>query len=198
MRSRWFPDSEVRIDATPSVFVLRDDLDAVTLPATVWVTLDGRFEAVNDRPPESPGVIRVEIFKPSPWDPDVSRSELLRRLLRFGLRRFIEGVMFKVRPIVRFGSLESFTPVLGGFQRDLFEWAAISAGARAVRFDVQDASHPRLANNEASALKTVTPPARHQESRSATGQHPGSSNVTHTMDYWRQTFVRLNRNPMPR
>lgn len=182
MRSRWFPDSEVRIDATPSVFVLRDDFDEVTLPATVWVTLDGRFEAVNDRPPETPSVIRVEIFKPSPWDPDVSRSELLRRFLRFGLRRFIEGVMFKVRPIVRFGSLQGFAPMLCGFQRDLFEWAALNAGARAVRFDPGDIPRPQMVRNEASAKD----------------HRPASGNVSHGMDYWRKTFVRLNRNPMPR
>jgi len=201
--SRWFPDNEVRIDASPSVIVLRDDIDELTLPATVWVTLDGTFEAVDDRPPESAGTRRIELFHPSPWDLDVPRGELLRRLLRFGLTRFVEGVMFKVRPIVRFGSLESFSQILCGFQRDLFEWAAINAGAREVRFHPQDVSHPRLASSEAPASTTrsaATPPDLHRGSRSpsAKGHHPGSRNATYAMDYWRRTFVRLNRNLMPR
>lgn len=203
MSSRWFPDNEVRIEASPSVIVLRDDVDEVRLPATVWVMLDGTFEAVDDRSPESAGMRRIELFNPSPWDLDVARGELLRRLLRFGLTRFAEGVMFRVRPIVRFGSLESFTPILGGFQRDLFEWAAINAGAKEVRFDPQDVAHPRLASGEAPASATrtaATPPDPNRGSRStsAKGHHPGSGNVTYAMDYWRQTFVRLNRNLMPR
>ncbi len=183
MSSRWFPDNEVRIDASPSVIVLRDDIDEVTLPATVWVTLDGTFEAVDDRPPESAGTRRIELFHPSPWDLDVPRGELLRRLLPFGLTRFSQ--------------------ILGGFQRDLFEWAAINAGAREVRFHPQDVSHPRLASSEAPASTTrtaATPPDLHRGSRSpsAKGHHPGSRNATYAMDYWRRTFVRLNRNLMPR
>jgi hypothetical protein len=133
---RWLPDSEIVIQASPSEFVFRDSVDELRLPTVLWLSLDGtRLEAVDERVPSSPSTKRVELFKPASSDPDIPRIDLLMMLLRHGLKRFMNETVFKVRPTVRFASLRCFDSLLSGFQRDLFEHAALGAGARLVRFD---------------------------------------------------------------
>jgi hypothetical protein len=60
---------------------------------------------------------------------------LLELLLRYCLAQIITKSVFKTKPVVRFGPLTSFDPLLTGFQREIFEQAALGAGARKVRFD---------------------------------------------------------------
>lgn len=42
MSPRWFPDNEIRIEASPAAIVIRDSVQQITLPTTVWVTSDGK------------------------------------------------------------------------------------------------------------------------------------------------------------
>ena len=134
MTARWLPDSEILILASPAEFIFRDRIEEFRLPTVLWLSRDGRLDAVDHRVPISSAIRRVEVFAPKATDPDTSRCEMLWILLRHGLQRFVNESFFKVRPDVRFGSLRSFDSLLTGFQRDLFEQAALRAGARNVRF----------------------------------------------------------------
>jgi hypothetical protein len=132
--ARWLPDSEILILASPAEFVFRDRFEEFKLPTVLWLSRDGRLDAVDHRIPISSAIIRVEVFAPAATDPHASRSDMLWMLLRHGLKRFINESFFRVRPDVRFGPLRCFDSLLTGFQRDLFQQAALRAGARVVLF----------------------------------------------------------------
>jgi hypothetical protein len=133
--SRWLPDSEILILASPAEFVFRDSFEEFRLPTVLWLSGDGKLDTVDDRIPISSAIRRVEVFSPAPTDPVASRCDMLFMLLQHGIKRLTNEAVFRVRPQVRFASLESFAALLTGFQRDLFEQAARRAGARVVRFD---------------------------------------------------------------
>lgn len=132
---RWFPDDEIRILATPTEFVFRDSAMEITLPTVAWVDSDARIIVFEEPGPGAPPLTRVDIFKPAPTDPIVSRGEMLEKLMRHGLVKLITETVFKVKPLVRFGPLQCFDPILSGFQRELFEHAARGAGASVVEFE---------------------------------------------------------------
>lgn len=121
--------------ASPKEFVFRDGVEELRLPTELWVDTQGRIEGFDNRPSGSTTLRRVAIFEPAPSDPNISRTDLLAALLRYGLSELLRKRVLKVRPVVRFAGLGLFDPVLGGFQRELFQEAARKAGARRVLFD---------------------------------------------------------------
>ena len=128
--------SPTRLASTGSGSWLRGTLDEVRVAPVLWLDAEGkRIHGVGDVSAGDDRLVRVEIFKPMPSDPAVQRTWLLELLLRYCLTLIIGNGVFKLKPVVRFGSLASFDPLLSGFQREIFERAALNAGARKVHFD---------------------------------------------------------------
>jgi len=132
---RWFSDREIVILASPDEFVFRGRLEEVRFAPVLWLTNAGQIAAVGDLDAEGESLTRVDIFKPQPSDPDIPRTRLLTLLLRYGLAVILVESVFKRKPVVRFGSLAAFDQLLSGFQREIFERAALDGGARQVRFE---------------------------------------------------------------
>jgi hypothetical protein len=132
---RWFSEDEIRIEASPTEIIFQDGDRQIALPTTVWVNTQGRIQMLGPSLPGAPALTRVDLFRPAPTDPPVSRLTMLESLLRYGLGLLVTEHIFKVSPHIRFGSLRSFDPLLSGFQRELFENAARAAGARVVAFE---------------------------------------------------------------
>ena len=132
---RWVSDQEVDVFPSPSEFVFRGRHDEVRLAPVIWLDAAGRkVLGVGDAKPLQDGAVRVALFAPAPGDPRIDRHRLLVMFLRQVMYLFLAGTFIKVKPRLRFHGIGAMSPMLAGFERELFERAAKDAGAREVAF----------------------------------------------------------------
>jgi hypothetical protein len=131
------------IEITPEIFTFRLETSQLNLKTVIWIQKSREAilavgEELNRAEIEQNGMTddiqSVDLFPSSIPDPGVNRSQYLEAFFRFAFVKIHNRNVF-ARPKVHFTGLARLRPQIGGgFEKDLLEQAARSAGASAVVF----------------------------------------------------------------
>ena len=129
---------EIIVEVTLDYFVFSEGKKQLRLDTCMNLAIDNG-ETIPVSIGENKGVsdaTLVYLFKPNPTNPKWEKQGLLQAFMEYGIGKIFEERRFPpLRPLIIFKNDVKLSELLCGYQKGILEYAAMSGGAREVRFE---------------------------------------------------------------